>query len=120
VQRIIELWCGFTGETLGEETGLIMQSRIFDRPLEAGDVKQLGEMEQNEQISRKSYLEQIIKGGVLTVVTSAEEEIERLEMEEEEKEEIEAADLRNSPALTGEEPEEELEGLAAVEEQVEE
>ena len=105
VQQVIELWVGFTGEELSSDAGLIMQSQIFDRPLEHEDVRVLGEMEQNEQISRRSYLEQIIKGGILTVVASADEELERLEEEEPEEEELDAAEARNSPELTGEEEE---------------
>lgn len=78
VQSLMLLWCGFSGETLRPDAGITMAAHVFDRPLGAPDVGQLSTLEQNEQISTQSFLEQIIKGGVLTVVSSAEEELERL------------------------------------------
>lgn len=109
MQRIIELWVEFTGETISEETGLSMQPNVFDRPLESADVAQLGTMEQNEQISKRSYLEQMIKGGILTVVSSADEELERLEEEEPTEAEMQADLLRNQASITGEIPSEDEE-----------
>lgn len=102
VQRVIELWADFTGDVISPDTGLTMQPNVFDRPLTSGDVAQLGTMEQNEQISKRSYLEQIIKGGVLTVVASADEELERLDEEAPDAEEMQADMLRNQAAMTGE------------------
>jgi hypothetical protein len=78
VQALMLLWCNFTGERLSPEAGITMAAHLFDRPLAAPDVAQLSSLEQNEQISTQSFLEQIIKGGVLTVVTSADDELERL------------------------------------------
>lgn len=78
VQSLMLLWCGFTGERLAPDAGITMAAHVFDRPLAAGDVAQLSLLQQNEQISTRSFLEQIIKGGVLTVVSSAEAELERL------------------------------------------
>lgn len=106
VQRLMELWVAFTGEAMSEESGITMQPNVFDRPLESTDVAQLGQMEQNQQISKKSYLEQIIKGGILTVVASADEELERLDEEAPDEEEMRADMMRNAAALTGEDPEE--------------
>lgn len=106
VQRLLELWCEFTGEAMAPETGLTMSPNVFDRPLESADVTVLGTMEQNEQISKRSYLEQIIKGGILTVVSSADEELERLEEEAPDEAEMQAEMLRNAAAFTGEEVDE--------------
>ncbi len=78
VQALMLLWCNFTGENLSAEAGVTMAAHLFDRPLEAADLAQLSVLEQNEQISTQSFLEQIIKGGVLTVVTSATDELKRL------------------------------------------
>lgn len=78
VQSLMVLWCAFTGERLNDEAGLTMAAHVFDRPLAAQDVAQLSLLQQNEQISTRSFLEQIIKGGVLTVVSSADVELERL------------------------------------------
>lgn len=79
VQALMLLWCGFSGEKLPREAGITMAAHVFDRPMTAQDVAQLSVLQQNEQISTRSFLEQIIKGGVLTVVSSADEEIERLD-----------------------------------------
>ncbi len=81
VQALMLLWCGFSGERLPQDAGLTMAAHIFDRPLAAQDVAQLSALQQNEQISTRSFLEQIIKGGVLTVVSSADVELERLQEE---------------------------------------
>lgn len=79
VQALMLLWCGFSGERLQREAGITMAAHVFDRPMGAQDVAQLSVLQQNEQISTRSFLEQIIKGGVLTVVSSADEELDRLE-----------------------------------------
>lgn len=102
VQRLVELWIDFTGEPLSDDTGLTMQPNVFDRPLESADVAQFGQMEQNEQISKRTYLEQLIKGGILTVVSSADEELERLDEEAPDEEEMQADMLRNAAQVTGE------------------
>lgn len=83
LQRILAIWCLYTGEPLQPDAGIAMAASLYDRAMEAPDLAQLSAMEQNSQISTRSFLEQIIKGGVLSVVTSAEEEMERLEEEAE-------------------------------------
>lgn len=81
MQRAMAIWCLFTGESLPQDAGIVMSPTIYDRPLEAPDVAQLSAMEANGQLSRRSYLEEMIKGGRLSVVTSADEELERMKEE---------------------------------------
>ena len=78
MQRAMAIWALFTGDRLEEGAGIVMSPTIYDRPLEAADVAQLAAMDANTQISRRSFVEELIKGGRLTTVSSAEEELERL------------------------------------------
>lgn len=77
IQRCMALWSLFTGDDLLQDAGIMMSPTIYDRPLDAADVTQLSTMEAAGQLSRQSFLEEMIKGGRLTVVTSAEQELER-------------------------------------------
>lgn len=78
MQRAMALWTLFTGEMLPQGAGIVMSATIYDRPLEAQDVAQLSAIEAAGQMSRRSFLEEMIKGGRLTSVSSADEELERM------------------------------------------
>lgn len=78
MQRAMAIWALFTGDTLAEGAGIVMSPTIYDRPLEAADVSQLVTMDSNGQISRRSFFEELIKGGRLTTVTSADDELQRM------------------------------------------
>ena len=81
IQRAMAIWALFTGDVLPEGAGIVMSPTIYDRPLESPDVTTLSTMEANQQISRRSFLEEMIKGGRLSVVSSADQELERLQEE---------------------------------------
>lgn len=84
MQRAMAIWSLFTGDRLMEGAGISMSPTIYDRPLEAADLGQLASMDANGQISRRSFIEEMLKAGRLSVVTSADEELERMKQEAEE------------------------------------
>lgn len=78
VQQIMQLWVLFTGETLSADAGIVMDANLQDRPLDSSDVQQLSSLAQNELLSEQSVAEILIRGGVNTAVTSAQEELRRI------------------------------------------
>lgn len=78
MQRAMAIWSLFTGDRLEQDAGITMSPTIYDRPLESADVAQLATMQSNSQMSLRSFLEEMIKGGRLTTVTSVDDELERI------------------------------------------
>lgn len=80
-QRLMQIWCLFTGETLQADAGIVMAPGLFDLPLDTDMVKTLIELYNNDLASRRSVIEQVIRGGVLSVVSDVEKELERIDEE---------------------------------------
>jgi hypothetical protein len=78
----MQIWCAFTGEQLPEDAGIAMSASLFERPLEATDIKQLQDLTGGEQlISVQSAIEELQRAGRLKATTSVEDEMERIRAE---------------------------------------
>lgn len=79
MQRIMEIWAMYTGETLEPGAGLSMSSTLFERPMEAADVAELQKLAGGKElISQRSAIEELQRRGKLRVTTSVDEELQRL------------------------------------------
>lgn len=80
VNKVLTIWCAFTGEELSENAGITMSQGVFDKPMEAAD-----EREMRESIgllySQRSAVTMAIKGGRNTAGLSAEDELRQMEEE---------------------------------------
>jgi hypothetical protein len=79
MQRLMEIWVMYTGETLEPGAGLSMSSTLFERPMEAADVAELQKLAGGvELISKRSAIEELQRRGKIRVTTSVDEELQRL------------------------------------------
>jgi hypothetical protein len=79
MQRLMEIWVMYTGETLEPGAGLSMSSTLFERPMEAADVAELQKLAGGvELISQRSAIEELQRRGKLRVTTSVDDELQRL------------------------------------------
>ena len=82
VQSLMQIWCAFTGEELPEDAGIAMSASLFERPLEATDIKQLQDLTGGEQlVSVQSAIEELQRAGRLKATTSVEDEMARIKAE---------------------------------------
>lgn len=82
VQSLMVIWCAFTGEPVPEDTGISMAATLFERPMEAADVAQLQQLTGGAVLmSQQSAIEELQRRGRLTVTSSAEDELQRIQAE---------------------------------------
>jgi hypothetical protein len=82
VQSLMQIWCAFTGEQLPDDAGIAMSASLFERPLEATDIKQLQDLTGGEQlVSVQSAIEELQRAGRLKATTSVEDEMARIKAE---------------------------------------
>lgn len=100
LQSIFELWCSFSGETLGLNAGADMASGVFEEPV-GNDKLTLGEKLFNSGLlSKRSMLYLQNKAGFLPPNVTPEQEIDQIEKE---KPKPAVTPGLNDPLLTGEE-----------------
>lgn len=82
MQRIMAIWCAYTGEDLPDGAGIYLPENLFSKPFDPAAAQQVVSLYDATLLSKRSAIEQLIKGGVNTVVTDADEELQRLAEEE--------------------------------------
>ena len=82
LQRLMWIWCMFTGEQLSPEAGINMATSIYDRPLNPQErVQLIAEVDAN-LISRETAIEMLQRGGVNDITQSVDEELARIRADE--------------------------------------
>jgi hypothetical protein len=82
IQRVMAIWCAYTGEELQDGAGIHLPENLFNKPFDPAAAQQVVALYDATLTSRRTAIEQLIKGGVITVVTDADEELARLAEEE--------------------------------------
>jgi hypothetical protein len=82
LQRLMWIWCMFSGETLDPEAGVNMSSSIYDRPLNPQERVALIADVDAGLISRETAIEILQRGGANDITESVEVELARIRKEE--------------------------------------
>ena len=89
---LMRLWAWYAGEqsSITPESGLAINDSLMSKPLEASEMAQLVNLFSTGLLSRRTVLDELQRGGVLDPDLSVDEEIERIEEDNEEREAHEA------------------------------
>lgn len=82
LQRLMWIWCMFSGETLDPDAGINMSSSIYDRPLNPQERVQLIAEVDAGLTSRETAIEILQRGGANDVTESVDVELQRIRKEE--------------------------------------
>jgi hypothetical protein len=82
MQRLMWIWCLFTGEQLSPEAGINMANSIYDRPLNPQERVQLIAEVDAGLVSRETAIEMLQRGGVNDITQSVDEELGRIRADE--------------------------------------
>lgn len=82
LQRIMAIWCAFTGEDLPDGAGIHLPENLFRKPFDPAAAQMVASLYDSTLMSKRSAIDLLIKGGINTAVTDADEELQRLAEEE--------------------------------------
>jgi hypothetical protein len=82
---IMRLWAWYAGErsAITNESGLAINDSLISKPLEASEMAQLVNLYSNQLLCRKTVLDELQRGGVLDPDLVIDEEIQRIENDQE-------------------------------------
>jgi hypothetical protein len=81
-QRIMAIWCDYTGEVLHPDAGLAISNTIYDKPLTSQDVAQLPPLVDGLLMSRRSAIHELQRAGINRSSNSPEEELALIDKEQ--------------------------------------
>lgn len=84
---LMRLWAWYAGEqsSITEESGLAMNDSLITKPIEASEMAQMVNLYTNGLLSRRTVLEELQRGGVLDPDLVVEDELERIEDDQEDR-----------------------------------
>jgi hypothetical protein len=82
-RHVILLWAHYSGEeaALKRESGIAINDALINRPIDPSGMAQLLNLHKSKVLSRRTVLDELVRGGVLDPDLSIDDELRRVEEE---------------------------------------